>query len=74
MLLLQTIKNELHAALEYRVRGAGAMHAVIDDVIAEVGDSSMQSMGKIIGGVKAKAGAAADGATVARLVKERLSQ
>jgi uncharacterized protein YqeY len=34
----------------------------------------MQAMGQIIGAVKAKAGAAAEGAVVARLVKERLNK
>ena len=34
---------------------------------------TMADMGKIIGAVKAKAGASADGATIARLVKESLS-
>jgi uncharacterized protein YqeY len=33
----------------------------------------MQDMGKVIGAVKAKAGAAADGGLIAGLVKERLS-
>lgn len=42
-------------------------------VIAETGASSAQQMGQVIGGVKAKAGTAADGATVARVVKELLN-
>jgi len=51
-----------------------AINSVIDEVIQEVGDSSMASMGKIIGGVKQKTAGAADGAVIARLVKEKLSQ
>lgn len=46
---------------------------LIDEIIAEQGAEGMQAMGKVIGAVKAKAGASADGAAVARLVKERLS-
>lgn len=42
-------------------------------VITETGASSPQQMGQVIGGVKAKAGNAADGALVAKIVKELLS-
>ncbi len=51
-----------------------AIQAVIEEVITEVGDSSPAAMGRIIGGVKQKTAGAADGAVIARLVKERLSQ
>jgi uncharacterized protein YqeY len=37
-----------------------------------MGDVSMAQMGQVIGTVKAKAGNAADGALVARIVKEKL--
>lgn len=47
---------------------------LVDDAVADAGDVSMQQMGQIIGQVKTKAGPAADGAVIARLVKERLSQ
>lgn len=47
---------------------------LIDDVVSDMGDVSMQQMGQVIGQVKAKAGPTADGALVARLVKERLNQ
>lgn len=46
---------------------------LIDEVIAEQGAEGMQAMGRVIGAVKAKAGNSADGALVAKLVKERLS-
>ncbi len=49
------------------------LSGLIDEVIAESGASGMQAMGQVIGAVKAKAGTAADGAVIARLVKERLS-
>lgn len=45
---------------------------LIDEVIIETGANSMQQMGQVIGAVKAKAGNAADGAVIAKLVKERL--
>lgn len=46
--------------------------AVIDGVIGELGDSA--NMGQVIGLSKTEAGPAADGATIARLVKERLDK
>ena len=45
---------------------------LVDSVIAGMGDVSMAQMGQVIGAVKAKAGNAADGALVARIVKEKL--
>lgn len=49
------------------------IRAIAQAVIAETGATSPQQMGQVIGGVKAKAGTAADGATVARIVKELLN-
>lgn len=46
---------------------------LIDEAISVTGASSMADMGKVIGQVKSKAGSAADGAVIARLVKEKLS-
>lgn len=45
----------------------------IDETIASLGVSGPQAMGQVIGAVKGKLGNAADGATVARLVKEALN-
>jgi uncharacterized protein YqeY len=45
---------------------------LIDAVISETGAAGPQAMGQVIGQVKQKAGAAADGAVIARLVKEKL--
>ena len=50
------------------------LSAIIDEVVADVKPEGMKDMGRVIGGVKAKAGNAADGAVLARLVKERLGQ
>ena len=45
---------------------------VIDETIAAMGVSGPQAMGQEIGAVKGKLGNAADGGTIARLVKESL--
>lgn len=45
----------------------------IEETIASLGVSGPQAMGQVIGAVKGKLGNAADGATVARLVKEALN-
>lgn len=45
----------------------------VEAEIAKLDNPSMQDMGKVIGAVKAKLGGSADGATVARLVKEGLA-
>ena len=42
--------------------------------IAELGVSGPQAMGQVIGGVKQQAGNSADGAVIARVVKEELSK
>ncbi len=44
----------------------------ITEQIAVLGATSPADMGRVIGAVKAKLGASADGATIARLVKEKL--
>jgi uncharacterized protein YqeY len=46
---------------------------IVDQVITETGASGMQAMGQVMGAVKQQTGAGADGALVAKLVKERLS-
>lgn len=46
---------------------------LVESVIAETGASGPQAMGPVIGQVKNLAGPSADGATIARLVKEKLS-
>jgi uncharacterized protein YqeY len=45
---------------------------LVDAVIAETGASGQQAMGQVIGAVRAKAQGQADGAVIARLVKEKL--
>jgi uncharacterized protein YqeY len=45
---------------------------LVDEAIQQTGASEQKDMGKVIGAVRAKAGAAADGALIARLTKEKL--
>jgi len=45
---------------------------LVKAAVAAVTAPTMADMGKIIGAVKAKAGTGADGATIARLVKQAL--
>ncbi len=49
------------------------VRAVVTATVAELGVSGPQAMGQVIGAVKAKLGNTADGATIARLVKESLA-
>lgn len=46
---------------------------VIDETITALGVSGPQAMGQVISAVKSKLGTTADGATVARIVKARLT-
>lgn len=46
---------------------------LVEQTIDEMGATGMQSMGVVIGAIKQKVGNTADGATVARLVKQALS-
>lgn len=46
---------------------------IVDDEIAKAGQVSMQDMGRIIGAVRSRAGSSADGAMIAKLVKEKLN-
>ena len=49
------------------------LSAMVKEIIAQVGATSMKDMGKIMGAVKSKAGSRADGGKVNKLVKEILS-
>jgi len=50
--------------------GEDEIRAEIDEVLAELGEGA--NMGAVIGGVKSRAGGSADGAVIAKLVKEKL--
>jgi len=47
---------------------------IVDQAINEIKPSSMSDMGKVIAHVKQLTAGAADGATIAKLVKERMAQ
>jgi uncharacterized protein YqeY len=51
----------------------GDIQNLVETTINEMGATGMQSMGLVIAAVKQKAGNTADGATVARFVKQALS-
>ncbi len=51
-----------------------AIKALIDEAVSHLEVSDMSGMGKVIADVKQASQGAADGAVIARLVKERLSQ
>lgn len=50
------------------------LRALVAGAVAGLDEVSPKAMGQVIGAVKAKAGAAADGALLARLVKEKLAE
>lgn len=52
--------------------GEEEISKLADEAIAATGAAGMQDMGKVIGAVKVKAGNSADGAIIAKIVKERL--
>lgn len=48
------------------------LKSIVEEVIVNTGASSLREMGEVIGEVKKRAGASADGGRIARLVKEGL--
>ena len=52
--------------------GEDELTTLVEDVIKQTGASGQQDTGKVIGAVRGKAGATADGAAIARIVKEKL--
>ena len=73
--LAETERAELEVLQKYLPEqlSEADIQAIIDDVIAGMDSPTMAQMGQIIGSVKAKAGNTADGALIARLVKESLN-
>ena len=53
--------------------GKAELETIIDKVITAMGASDAIAMGKVIGAVRAQAGANADGGLIAQLVKEKLT-
>lgn len=48
------------------------LEAIVDDVLADMGDVTPQAMGQVIGKVKQKVGGAADGVRIAAIVKGKI--
>lgn len=48
------------------------VQALVDEAVADLKPEGMKDMGRIIGAVKAKAGNTADGALIAKLVKDSI--
>ena len=74
--LAETEKNEIAILEVYLPEQLSEedIKKTVDETIAALGVSGPQAMGQVIGAVKGKLGNSADGATVARLVKEALNQ
>lgn len=53
--------------------GEPEVRAIVEAAVQQLGANGMSDMGKVIGVVKSKVGNTADGALVAKLVKEALS-
>jgi uncharacterized protein YqeY len=50
------------------------LRAIVEAAVKQLGANGMSDMGKVIGVVKSKVGNTADGAAIARIVKEELSR
>lgn len=74
--LAEDEKKEVEVLSKYLPQqlGEDELKTIVAAKITELGVSGPQAMGQVIGAVKAQAGNAADGALVARLVKEALNK
>ena len=74
--LAESEEKEIAVLEEYlpKALSEDEIRILVQEVIASTGATTPQQMGQVIGGVKAKAGTAADGATVARITKEELTK
>ena len=74
--LAETERKEAEVLARYLPEqlGEGEIRVVVEQKVAELDASGPQAMGQVIGAVKQQLGTSADGATVARIVKETLSK
>ena len=74
--LAENEQNEIAVLEKYMPEqlSEGDVRAKVDEVVAGMGEVNMQQMGQIIGAVKAQLGNSADGALIAKVVKEKLTQ
>lgn len=73
--LINEIKEEIAILAEYLPKQLSTeeVEAIVKDVIAEVGATSMKDMGKVMKASKEKIGASSDGRTINEAVKKFLS-
>jgi uncharacterized protein YqeY len=73
--LVDQEESELKVISEYLPKSLSEaeLGKIVDEVVAETGAGSMAQMGQVMGAVMKRAGAGVDGATVSKLVKEKLS-
>lgn len=73
--LINEIKEEIAILAEYLPKQLSMeeVEAIVKDVIAEVGATSMKDMGKVMKVAKEKIGASSDGRTINEAVKKFLS-
>lgn len=74
--LAETERKEAEVLARYLPQqlSEAELQEIIDETIATLGVTDIKGMGQVIGAVKTKVGTSADGATVARLVKESLNK
>ena len=72
--LINQVKEEIEILAEYLPKPLSneELEKVIDNVIKEVGATSMKEMGIVMKTVKEKVGASADGKTINEIVKNKL--
>jgi len=73
--LIMQVKEEIEILAEYLPKPLSReeLEKIVEEVISDVGASSMKEMGIVMKGVKEKVGAAADGKTINEIVKEKLA-
>lgn len=73
--LAENEQNEINVIKAYLPEqlGEDEVKAIVEAAVQQLGANGMSDMGKVIGVVKSKVGNTADGAMVAKLVKEALS-
>lgn len=73
--LAENEQNEIDVIKVYLPEqlGENEVRAIVEAAVQQLGANGMSDMGKVIGVVKSKVGNTADGALVAKLVKEVLS-
>ena len=73
--LISQINEEIEILSEYLPKPLSReeIEKIVEEIIAEVGATSMKDMGVVMKEAKAKIGPAADGKTINEIVKEKLS-